>query len=174
MPDCLNRSRAIVFALAAILLLELPGPADAQKAPKTPVKAQIRADIQVTGAWARKPLTSKGNSAAFMSITNHGKADNRLTGVRSPAAGKAELHSHSMTDGIMRMRKVEGGIRLPAGQTVKLAPGGYHVMLMRPARPLEAGARLPLTLIFEKGAPLTLNVPILAAPPKDMPPGSPH
>jgi copper(I)-binding protein len=74
--------------------------------------------------------------------------DSRLVEARSPAAGTVEIHEMALQDNVMRMRAV-GSIALPAGKTVKLEPGGYHVMLMGLKQPLNTGDTVPLTLVFE-------------------------
>jgi copper(I)-binding protein len=69
-----------------------------------------------------------------MSIT--AKDGARLVGASSPVAGVAEVHEMKMDGDVMKMRAVEGGLELPAGKTVELKPGGYHVMLMDLKAPL--------------------------------------
>lgn len=66
----------------------------------------------------------------------------------------------SMTDGVMRMRQLEGGVPLPAGETVKLEPGGLHVMLIGLKQPLTEGQTLPLTLTFEEAGTLEVELAI--------------
>jgi copper(I)-binding protein len=83
-------------------------------------------------------------------------------------AGVAEVHEMKMEGDTMRMRAVEGGLALPARQTVELKPGGYHLMLMDLKQPLGKDSTVPLTLRFEdaKGqkSTLELKVPVLAGP----------
>ena len=101
---------------------------------------------EVKDAWVRGTVTAQRSTGAFMEIT--GKRDARLVGVASPVANSVELHNMSMKDGVMRMTPVEG-IDIPAGNTVKLAPGGYHVMFMGLKQQMKPGDRVPLTLTFE-------------------------
>ena len=82
-----------------------------------------------------------------MEIT--GKANVRLVSAESPVAGTVEIHSMSMKDGVMKMFPVDA-VDVPAGKTVKLAPGGYHVMFMQLKEPFKEGAKVPVTLVFEK------------------------
>jgi copper(I)-binding protein len=88
-----------------------------------------------------------------------GNVDAVLVAVDSPLAAKVQLHSMNMDGGVMRMRALEK-IELPAGKTVKLAPGGLHVMLYDIKQPLEAGGTVPLTLTFmgAGGAKSTLKL----------------
>jgi len=120
------------------------------------------AQVEVKDAWVRGMVPTQNTTGAFLRITS--RADAKLVGVRTPAAGMAELHLSSMEGGVMRMRPVDG-IPLPAGQAVDLKPGGYHVMLMHVKQPLKEGDRVPLTLEIEtaggKRESLTVDVPVL-------------
>ena len=115
--------------------------------------------VSVEGAFARAVPPGQSNSAAFMSLTNQGDADHSLTAVESDASKVAELHTHLMEEGMMKMRRVEK-IDLPAGKIVKLQPGGLHVMLIDLERPLSAGEDVEISLIFEDGSRSTLKAPV--------------
>lgn len=122
--------------------------------------------VKVEGAWARATVPGQKGTGAFMNIT--AKDSTRLVGVSSPAAGVAEVHEMKMENDIMRMRSVTG-LDLPAGQTVSLKPGGYHVMLLDLKAPLAKDSTVPVTLRFKdaKGveSKLDLVLPVgLAAP----------
>ncbi len=123
--------------------------------------AQTAAGIVVSDAWARPSAGPSLPSAAYFTITDHGPAD-RLTSVRSPLAGRSELHETREENGVMKMRAV-GALPLPTGTPVKLAPGGYHVMLMELKQPLKAGDKFPLTLTFESAPPQTIQVTVAAS-----------
>ena len=101
-----------------------------------------------------------------MSIT--AKDGARLVGASSPVAGVVEVHEMKMEGDIMRMRAVPV-LDLPAGQTVQLKPGGYHVMMMDLKQPLAKDSKVPLTLRFkdDKGSEskLELMVPVSTAAP---------
>lgn len=103
-------------------------------------------EVSVKDAWIRGTVQGQSATGAYMELT--GKSNARLVGVASPAARIAEVHNMTMEKGVMKMFPVEG-IDLPAGKPVKLAPGGYHVMLMDLQKPLKAGDRVPLKLTFE-------------------------
>lgn len=103
-------------------------------------------EVSVKDAWIRGTVQGQSATGAFMEIT--GKSNARLVGVASPAAKTAEVHNMKVENGVMKMFPVEG-VDLPAGKPVKLAPGGYHVMLMDLQKPLNAGDRVPLKLTFE-------------------------
>ena len=96
---------------------------------------------------------------AYVSLMNHGPAD-RLIGAESDVARRVEVHEHIKDGDVMRMRHVEGGLELPEGGMIEMKPGGYHVMLMGLHAPLEVGQSFPVTLVFESGAEVTVDVPI--------------
>jgi copper(I)-binding protein len=83
-------------------------------------------------------------------------------------AGVTEVHEMKMEGNVMKMRALEGGLELPAGKTVELKPGGYHVMLMDLKGPLARDSTVPLTLVFKdaKGVEsrIELKVPVSTAP----------
>lgn len=101
--------------------------------------------VGVKNAWVRATAPGQKTAGAYLELT--GVADTALVAVDSPLAGKAELHNMSMDGGVMRMRAVEK-IDLPAGTTVKLAPGGLHVMLLDIRQAFKEGGKVPLTLTF--------------------------
>ncbi len=94
-------------------------------------------------AWARATAPGQKAAGAYMELVS--TADAALIGVETAVAARAELHLMSMDGGVMRMRAVEK-IDLPARKTVKLAPGGLHVMLIDLKQPLKAGDKVPLAL----------------------------
>lgn len=102
--------------------------------------------VDVDDAWARATLPTQKASGAYMTVTSTTPA--RIVGVSSPVAGIAQVHWMAMQGTTMKMRAVEA-LELPAGKTISLEPGGYHVMLMDLKRPLTKGDRFPLTLRIE-------------------------
>ena len=102
--------------------------------------------VTVKDAWIRGTVQAQKATGAFMTLTS--KAPARLVGASSPAAGVVEIHNMKMENGVMRMFPVSG-VDVPAGQSVKLAPGGYHVMMTGLRKPLAAGEKVPLILTFE-------------------------
>lgn len=121
------------------------------------------AAISVESAWTRATAPSAKNGGAYMTIRNTGPADDRLVAAASPAATRAELHAHTMTDGVMRMRPVADGVAVPAGGAAELKPGGLHVMLLGLTAPLAEGATIPVTLTFEHAGAITVEVPVMKA-----------
>jgi hypothetical protein len=113
-------------------------------------------EMQVADAWARASAGAATTGAAYLSVTAGEQAD-RLTAVSTPVAQTAQVHQSTSEGGIMRMRAVPA-LDIPAGKTVKLSPGGYHIMMFGLHHPLKAGESFPLTLTFAHAAPVTVTV----------------
>jgi len=115
--------------------------------------------IEIEGPYVRAVPPGQPNSAAFLRLTNEDAEDHALVAAESDVAMVVELHTHTKTGGLLRMRKVDR-IPLPAGETVRLAPGGLHLMLIGLKRQLAPGDMVDLTLIFEDGGRRTLTAPV--------------
>lgn len=101
------------------------------------------------------------SGAAFMTIHNHGGAPDRLIDVRSDAAAKVELHTHTEnSDGVMTMVHVEEGFDLPTDGEILMDRGGNHIMFMGLSQPFEDGVVLSVTLVFETAGEITVDVPV--------------
>lgn len=126
----------------------------------------LAGDITVEDPYARSSNPRSG--AAFMVIRNAGEAE-RLVAARADIAERVELHTHLMENGIMKMREVEGGIEIPSDGMAHLKRGGLHVMFLGLKAPMEQGQAFPLTLVFESGQEITVEVPVdLERMPGDM------
>ena len=134
--------------LATLLLSGLPGLAHAQS-------------IMVEQPWARATPGHAATGSVYLTITEHGDADS-LTGVSTPVAGMAMLHETVTENGVAKMRMLES-IALPPHTPVTFKPGSLHIMLTGLKEPLKQGGSFPLTLSFAHAAPVTVNVPVLAA-----------
>ena len=121
--------------------------------------ATAQAEIHVQDAWARFTVAGQQAGGVFMQLSNDGQAD-VLVGGSSPLAEKVEIHTHSMRDGKMQMHEIEGGLPLPANQSVSLKPGSYHVMLIGLKQPLTGGNSFPLTLKFRDAPEQTLTITV--------------
>ena len=123
----------------------------------TLVATQALAEVTVTEAWVRGTVATQKATGAFMKIRS--TEDAKLVGAASPSASVVEVHEMSMKDNVMSMRAVDE-LPLPAGKTVELKPGGYHVMLIDLAKPLAAGDKVPvtLTIVGKDGTKSTLEV----------------
>ncbi|MBP2299018.1 copper chaperone PCu(A)C [Azospirillum picis] len=118
--------------------------------------------IDIGHPWARATAPSAPNGGAYLSLSNTGADGDRLVAASTPAAEKAELHTHLNENGVMKMREVPG-IDVLAGETVKLAPSGLHVMLLGLKQPLVKGTRFPMTLRFEKAGSVDVEVAVEGA-----------
>ena len=124
-------------------------------------------NVDVKDAWVRTSVQGQKATGAFMKFT--AKEGSTLVGVASPVAGVAEVHEMKMDGDVMRMRALPNGLALPAGKTVALTPGGYHVMLMDLKATLPKDSTIPLTLTFKnaKGeqSQVELKVPVATTAP---------
>jgi len=120
--------------------------------------------VEVSDAWVRATVPGQKGTGAFMSIT--AKDGAKLVGISSPVAGIAEVHEMKMEGDIMKMRALPM-LDLPAGQSVQLKPGGYHLMLMDLKQPLPQGSTVPLTLRLQDAqgveTRLEVSVPVSTA-----------
>lgn len=127
----------------------------------TPFAGLSEETISVTDAFFRAAPGPSPTGAAFMTLTNGGTTDDRLIGAESDLAAKVELHTHEAgADGVMKMRPIEGGIPLPAGESHELARGADHVMFMGIGEKPAEGEMVTLTLIFEQAGEITIQVPV--------------
>lgn len=135
-----------ILACAALLAAALSTPAFAQ--------------VDVADSWVRATVPQQKATGAFMTLTAPRGA--RLVEARSPVAGIVEIHEMAMVDNVMRMRQVPS-LELPAGKAVRLAPGGYHLMLLDLRQPVADGQNVPITLVVEdadkKRSTIEVNAP---------------
>jgi periplasmic copper chaperone A len=133
-----------------------------------PVRADdVKAgDLVISQAWTRATPGGAKTGGGFLTIENKGSSPDKLVGVSAEIAGKIEVHEMATDNGVMKMRPVEGGLAIDPGKTVKLAPGGYHLMMMDLKSPLKQGEKIPVTLQFEKAGKVqvTLDVAGVGAP----------
>ena len=132
----------------------------------------MASDLMFGALQFRATIGSMPSSAAYLSITNHGGAADRLLAVESSLARKTELHTMDVTNGVMKMRQIDGGIAIPAGKTIQLAPGGFHVMLIGLKAALNADENYQVTFKFEKAGKVKLTG--LAKRPADLKMTAPH
>ena len=105
----------------------------------------MQGDIHIMKPWSRPLAPVSANGAAYMTLVNKGSAADKLVAVSTPMAMKAELHTHTMEGGMMKMRRVDA-IEIAPGTPSVLKPGGLHVMMMGLKEPLVEGKSYPLTL----------------------------
>jgi copper(I)-binding protein len=140
------------IAGAALLACLLAAPAGAED-----VKA---GDLVITQAWSRATPGGAKIGSGYLTIENKGSAPDRLTGGSADVADKVQIHEMATTNGVMTMRPLDNGLTIEPGKTVKLAPGGYHLMLFDLKSPLKQGDKVPVTLEFEKAGKVKLTLDV--------------
>ena len=121
-------------ALAALLLAGAAGAAHA-------------GDIALEHPWSRATPAGAPVAAGYVTLKNSSAAADKLVSATADVAGKVEVHEMAMDNGVMKMRQIPG-IEIPAGQTLALKPGSYHVMLMDLKQQVKDGDTVPITLEF--------------------------
>jgi len=146
-----SMTRCVVGAAVSALLLAAP-PARADD-----VKA---GDLVITQAWTRATPGGAKTGGGFLTIENKGSSPDKLVGVSADVASRVEVHEMAMDGGVMKMRPVEGGLPIEPGKTVKLAPGGLHLMMTDLKSPLKQGDKLSVTLQFEKAGKVAVKLDV--------------
>jgi periplasmic copper chaperone A len=118
--------------------------------------------LVVTGAWVRA-APAGAQSAAYFTIGNGTGADDTLVGVSTTAAQSAGLHQTTTDSTGMTGMQMTESIKVPAGGSVALQPGGYHVMLTGLASALKAGASVELMLTFERAGVVRVTAEVRAS-----------
>jgi copper(I)-binding protein len=116
-------------------------------------------DITVSHPWARATPGGVTVGGAYFEVKAAPGPGDRLIGARSAAAGSMEVHSHSIENGVAKMRRVDG-LPIKGGESVVLKPGGYHVMLLDLKKPLKEGDLLKFTLSFEKAGDIEVEATV--------------
>ena len=142
--------RNVTLAALAITLLATPARADDVKA----------GDLVISQAWSRATPSGAKIAGGYLTIENKGQVPDRLVGGAGDIAGKVEVHEMAMDNGVMKMRPLDKGLTIEPGKTVKLAPGGYHLMMFDLKGPLKQGDKVPVTLEFEKAGKVTLSLDV--------------
>ena len=146
----LNRKISLIsIVLAGLLAIILSGCSAAAAGPQ----------IVQHDAWGRPSPKMAGTGAVYVVIENKGGQADRLVGASSPAAANVEVHESYMDGEVMKMRPVPS-VDVPAGGTLELKPGSYHIMLIDLVKPLELGSHIAVTLKFEKSGDVPLDVEI--------------
>ena len=144
----LTHTIALAAALAALLA--------------TPVRAEdVKAgDLVITQAWSRATPSGAKVAGAYVTIENKGGAADKLIGGSGDVAGRVEIHEMAMDNGVMKMRPLDQGLVIEPGKTVKLAPGGNHMMLLDLKTQLKQGDKVPVTLQFEKAGKVNVSLDV--------------
>jgi copper(I)-binding protein len=143
-------ARTLAYVVCLAGLLAAPARADEVKA----------GDLVISQAWSRATPNGAKIGGGYLTIENKGPAADRLIGVSAEVAGKVEVHEMAMNNGVMTMRPLDNGLAIDPGKTVKLAPGGYHLMMFDLKTPLKQGDKLPITLEFEKAGKVKVSLDV--------------
>ncbi len=119
-------------------------------------------DLIITVPSVRAMVPGAKVAGGFLTIANDGKEADRLVSASTSGVKRVEIHEMAMQDQVMKMRKLNGGLELPAGKTVQLKSGGYHLMFIEPEKPYTEGETVPVTLEFEKAGKVEINFPVTA------------
>lgn len=119
--------------------------------------SSVQAQVRVSDSWVRATVAQQKATGAFMQLTS--PADTKLISATSPVAAIVEVHEMAMENDVMRMRQIPS-VAIPAGKSVALQPGGFHIMLINLKHQVKPGEKVPLTLTFENasGTRETVNV----------------
>src|SRR6202030_3312044 len=140
----------LAYAVLLSTLLAVPARAEEVKA----------GDIVITQAWSRATPGGAKIAGGYLTIENKGSVPDRLIGGSGDIAAQGQVHEMAMNNGVMTMRPLDKGLTIEPGKTVKLAPGGYHLMLFDLKKPLKQGDKVPVTLEFEKAGKVKLSLDV--------------
>lgn len=146
--------RILSFAIAFIVAAFAAHPSTAHEIKK--------GDLVIAAPWSRATPAGASVAAGYLVITNKGVTAERLVSFTTDLAGQPEVHEMTNEGGVMKMRPLAKGLVIPAGATVKLEPGGYHLMLMQLKKPLAAGQRYKASLVFEKAGAVEVEFEVRA------------
>jgi periplasmic copper chaperone A len=120
------------------------------------------ASIVITQPWSRATPGGSKVAGGYLTVENKGSALDRLLSASTDVAKKVEIHEMAVTEGIMTMRPVEGGLAIEPGRNAKFAPGGLHLMIIGLTTPLMRGNKFPVTLKFEKAGEIKVSFDVRA------------
>lgn len=120
---------------------------------------QVAGGLKLSAPWIRASVPGQVNGAGYVQIDNKGKQRDRLMSATTAGMNRVELHTIITENGVAKMREVTG-IDVPASGSVKLSPGGFHIMFLGLSEPFKAGATVPVTLKFEKAGEVKVNFEI--------------
>jgi len=156
-------SRPFAIALTAILA------AASAAAPQAVLAADYKLGaLTIRQPWSR-PAQAGMNGVGFMTVANAGKTPVTLKRMETSAAGSVEIHQSAMAGGVMTMRELDKGVVIPAGGQIAFAPGGYHFMILSLKADQKVGQKVPVTLIFDNGRKVQIDLAVQLTPPSGGP-----
>src|SRR3984893_10466974 len=147
-----NKKPALISIARAIVSCLFAAPALAEE-----IKA---GDLVITQAWSRATPGGAKVAGGYLTIENKGSAPDRLIGGSADVADKVQVHEMATSNGVMTMRPLDKGLSIGPGKTVKLGPGGHHLMLLGLKSPLKQSDKVPVTLEFEKAGKVKLSLDV--------------
>lgn len=115
--------------------------------------------VEIGEGYINAPPAGAMMAAGFLKISNGTRTPITVTGVELGEFKRVEVHETRMEDGMMRMRP-RPRVEVAAGETVSFVPGGLHLMLMQPVRPLQAGEVLEGSVLLNQADGTTNRVPL--------------
>ena len=119
-------------------------------------------NLAVQDPWVREAPPFSTVLAAYLVVENKGEQNRTLGGASSPAFEQVEMHKTEIRDGVANMIR-QDKVEIPGGGSVAFEPGGYHLMLIGPLKPLHAGDRVKLSLSFTSGERIAVNAEVRKA-----------
>jgi copper(I)-binding protein len=153
----MTRPLTAALAVFAVALFIVPARA-AARTPRT-------GELIIRHPWIRPTPNAAPTAAGYLTVTNHGKAAERLLSGTSPDVQAIEPHTMSMNGGVMRMRLAAQGFVIPPGATLILSPGGDHLMLVGPRRAFKVGDHVPATLRFARAGDVKVDFEVRTTAP---------
>lgn len=118
--------------------------------------------INISVPFTRATLPNAPVGGGFLTIENTGTEADRLISATSSVAGETQIHEMKMEGDVMKMRQLTDGLEIPAGETVELSPGGFHIMFLDLKQPFVEGETVTVTLTFEKAGTVEVPLPVMA------------
>jgi copper(I)-binding protein len=150
MPFLKLPARLLAAALLSIVVLSSALPANASDT-----------GLMASGAWVRFAPATLKTHGGYLTISNHGAEPQELVGASSENYEMVMVHLSQVVDGVATMQHLES-VEVPAGGKAEFKPGGLHLMLMGPKKPLEKGGMVPIRLTFRSGATLDVQAMVMA------------
>jgi copper(I)-binding protein len=117
-------------------------------------------ELEIGEGWARSATHEPPRVGGYFVVTNKGETADRLVSASSPLAGTVEIHAIKVVDADIRMLALPDGLVVPPDSTLTFRPRGYHLLLSRLKEQPAVGARLSVTLCFEKAGSVDIELAV--------------
>ncbi|RUM94143.1 MAG: hypothetical protein DSZ28_04665 [Thiothrix sp.] len=151
------------LVLTAVVLCSMLSACD--QAATTPAPTVKTSALQYEGAWIREAPPGMQMMAGYVTIQNNNEKDIVILSAASETFMDIEMHKTEVTDSTARMVKQEN-LPIPAGGSLELSPGGYHLMLMMPSTPLKIGDKVKIDFTLKDGSTSSTEFKVLKSPGK--------